>query len=52
MNAQDKTDEAEVTLPEDFAEAVCELGPAAQKTGARTLKVSLAPNQPAFYRLK
>jgi len=52
VNAQDKADEAEVTLPEDFAEAVCELGPAAQKTGARTLKVSLAPNQPAFYRLK
>ena len=52
VNAQDKADEAEVTLSEDFAEAVCELGPAAQKTGARTIKVSLAPNQPAFYKLK
>ena len=52
VNAQDKADEAEVTLADVFAEAVAELGPAAQKTGARALKVSLAPNQAAFYRIK
>ena len=52
VNAQDKADEAEVTLAADFAEAAAELGPAAQKTGARTLKVSLAPNQAVFYRIK
>ena len=27
-------------------------GSAAEKTGARTIKISLAPNEPALYRIK
>ena len=52
VNAQDAADTAELTLSEDFATVTPAFGPAATKTGARTLKVSLAPNEPAFYRIK
>ena len=52
VNAQEKADTAEVTLPEDFQTIRAEFGPSAEKTGARSAKVALAPNQPAFYRVK
>ena len=52
VNAQDKADAAEVALASDFASVAAELGPAAQKTSTKTLTVSLAPNQPALYRIK
>ena len=40
------------SFSEAFASVSAEFGPAAAKTGARTLSVSLAPNEPAFYRIK
>ena len=52
VNAQEKADAAEVTLANDFTQVVAELGPEAQKSGARTLKVALAPNQAVLYRIK
>ena len=52
VNAQDKADAAEVTLANDFTQVAAELGPTAQKNGARALRVALAPNQAAFYRIK
>ena len=52
VNAQDIPGEAVLSLSVDFADAFAEFGPAAEKTGARTLKISLAPNEPAFYRIK
>ena len=52
VNAQDKADAVEVALPEDFQTIRAEFGPSAEKTSARTAKMSLAPNQPAFYRIK
>lgn len=52
VNAQDKAESAEVALANDFTTAVAALGPAAQKTGARTLKVALAPYQTALYEIK
>ncbi len=51
VNAQDKADSAEITLGEDFARIAAEFGPAAAKTGPRTLRISLAPNEPALYRI-
>ena len=51
VNAQDAADTAELTLSEDFASVTPAFGPAAEKTGARTLKVMLAPNEPALFRL-
>ena len=52
VNAQDTTASAELTLSEDFASATPAFGPAAEKTGQRTLKVSLAPNEPALYKVR
>ena len=52
VNAQDTAASAELTLSEDFASATPAFGPAAEKTGKRTLKVSLAPNEPALYRVR
>ena len=52
VNAQDKADEADVALANDFTTATAALGPAAQKTGARALKVALAPYQTALYEIK
>ena len=52
VNAQDKADAAELTLSEEFSEALAEFGPAAEKTKACTVKISLAPNEPALYRIK
>ena len=52
VNAQDESCEAVLTLSEDFSTMRAEFGPDAEKTGPRTLKISLAPNQPAFYRIK
>lgn len=52
VNAQDKADSAELTLSEDFATVEPAFGPAAEKSGARTLNVSLAPNEPALYRIR
>ena len=51
VNAQDKADSAALTLGEDFARIAAEFGAAAEKTGPRTLKISLAPNEPALYRI-
>ena len=51
VNAQDKADSAALTLGEDFARIAAEFGAAAEKTGSRTLKISLAPNEPALYRI-
>ena len=52
VNAQDKADVADLTLSEDFSEVAAEFGSAAEKTGSRTIKISLAPNEPALYRIK
>ena len=52
VNAQDKADAAELTLSEEFSDIAAEFGPAAEKTGVRTVKISLAPNEPALYRIK
>ena len=52
VNAQDKPDAAELTLSEEFSESLAEFGPAAEKTKACTVKISLAPNEPALYRIK
>ena len=52
VNAQDEPSEAELTLGEDFATVTPAFGPVAAKTGARTLRISLAPNEPAFYRIR
>ena len=52
VNAQEKADTAEVALPEDFQTIKAEFGPSAGKTGARTARVSLAPNQPVLYRIE
>ena len=52
VNAQDAADAATLTLSEDFATVAPAFGPAAEKAGARALKVSLAPNEPAFYRIR
>ena len=51
VNAQDKADSAALTLGEDFARIAAEFGPAAAKTGPRMLRISLAPNEPALYRI-
>ena len=51
VNAQDKADSAALTLGEDFARVAAEFGAAAEKTGPRTLKISLAPNEPALYKI-
>ena len=52
VNAQDKADTAELTLAEEFSEVAAEFGPAAEKTGTRTMRISIAPNEPALYRIK
>ena len=52
VNAQDKASKAELSFSETFAAVSAEFGPMAAKSGARTLAVSLAPNEPAFYRIK
>ena len=39
-------------LPENFSSVEPAFGPAAERTGACRLKVSLAPNEPALYRIK
>ena len=52
VNAQDKASKAELSFSEDFAEVSAEFGSVATKSGVRTLAVSLAPNEPAFYRIK
>ena len=52
VNAQDKADAAELTLTEEFSEVAAEFGPAAEKTSTRTMRISLAPNEPALYRIK
>ena len=52
VNAQDKADTAEVALPGDTQTIEVAFGPMAEKTGARTARFSLAPNQPALYRVK
>jgi hypothetical protein len=52
VNAQDAADTAELTLSEDFASVTPAFGPEAAKTGQRTLKVSLAPNEPALYKIR
>ena len=51
-NAQDRTETAEVAFPGDFQMIRTEFGPAAEKTSARAARVTLAPNQPALYRIK
>ncbi len=51
VNAQDRPSEAELTLEEGFASIEPAFGPTAEQTGPRTLRISLAPNEPAFYRL-
>ena len=51
VNAQDKASAAELSLSEVFSAVAAEFGPAADKTGERTFKVSLAPNEPALYRI-
>jgi hypothetical protein len=52
VNAQDKADVADLTLSEDFSEVAAEFGSAAEKTGSRTINISLAQNEPALYRIK
>ncbi|MBR2838803.1 MAG: hypothetical protein IKE55_08475 [Kiritimatiellae bacterium] len=52
VNAQDTAGAAELTLSEGFSEVAAEFGPAAATTGARTIRISLAPNEPALYRIK
>ena len=52
VNAQDAADAAEVTLSEEFSDVVAEFGPAAERTSARTIRISLAPNEPALYKIK
>ena len=52
VNAQEKADSAELTLSEAYSDVAAEFGPAAEKTGVRTVKISLAPNEPALYRIK
>ena len=52
VNAQDAAHEATLVLSEDFSAARAEFGPDAEKTGPRALRVSLAPNQPALYRIR
>ena len=52
VNAQDNASRAELRLSEDIVSVGSEFGSAAEKTGARTLAVSLAPNEPALYRIK
>ena len=52
VNAQDAAGEATLALSEDFSAARAEFGPDAEKTGSRALRVYLAPNQPAFYRIR
>ena len=52
VNAQDKAGAAELTLSEEFSESLAEFGPTAEKTKACTVKISLAPNEPALYRIK
>lgn len=51
VNSQDEPSEAELTIGVDFARIGAAFGPPAEQTGARTLRISLAPNEPAFYRL-
>ena len=52
VNAQDKSDVAEIVFPEDFNAVNVAFGPVAEKTGVRTARVSLASNQPGLYRIK
>jgi hypothetical protein len=52
VNAQDKASAAELTFSEGLSSVSAEFGPEAEKTGPRSLKVSLAPNEPALLRIK
>ena len=52
VNAQSKESKATLTLSEGFSSAAAEFGPAAEKTGARTLAVALAPYEPVLLRIK
>ena len=52
VNAQDKADVAELTFSDDFSDVAAEFGHAAEKTDVRTVKISLAPNEPALYRIR
>lgn len=52
VNAQDKPDVAEIEFQEDFNAVNVAFGPLAEKTGVRTARVSLSPNQPVLYRIK
>ena len=52
VNAQDAPAEATLSLSEDFSSVRAAFGPEAEKAGPRALRVSLAPNQPAFYRIR
>lgn len=51
VNAQDEPSEAELALGEEFARVEAAFGPPAEQTDPQTLRISLAPNEPAFYRL-
>ena len=52
VNAQDRASAAELTLSEGLSSVFAEFGPAAEKTGPRSLKLSLAPNEPALLRIR
>ena len=52
VNAQDAPRVAGLTLSEDFATVQAAFGPEAEQTGPKTLSISLAPNQPALYRMR
>lgn len=51
VNAQDKSDTAELTFSEDVAEVAAEFGPLAQRIDARTIRIALGANEPAMCRL-
>ena len=52
VNAQERADAVELAISENFSSVEPAFGPAAERTGACRLKVSLAPNEPALYRIK
>lgn len=52
VNAQDRRDEADVTLSENIGEIVAEFGPVAERTGDRAVRISLDANEPAMYRIR
>ena len=52
VNAQNRESKAALTLSEGFSSAAAEFGPAAEKTGAHTLAVTLAPYEPVLLRIK